>query len=330
MAFAATAFHDPPLTLHLLLTCLAAAHDRWTVAGVCAALAIATKQSSVQYLPVFLAIGLGAAVCSGWRWRDNRRRLAQFGWPVAVCALILAVWSAIRAAPTDFWTLGIANPGLLRFTRPDEILPRLRRWLELLGYVAGFAPLLAFGVIAPLLARPKTSRRAMLTALMAAGVLATLLMYWVVASNTYDRYLHPLAPLVLLLVAVGIVALSQGMAQRWRYALPLASVLFMLPWTAAALRGELPIGGDHGEHAEITALAAAVNALPQGRSSTITGWVGSWAFTWAFRLRRASSISRHRRRSGGRCAIGLRRRISSRRRESKGAGCTRPRRAVRR
>ncbi|MCC7207781.1 MAG: glycosyltransferase family 39 protein, partial [Anaerolineae bacterium] len=87
LAFAATGFHDPPLTLFLLLTCLAAASDRWTAAGVFAACAIATKQSSVQFLPVFLAVGLGAAACADWRGRDYARRLVRFAVPVVAVAL---------------------------------------------------------------------------------------------------------------------------------------------------------------------------------------------------------------------------------------------------
>jgi hypothetical protein len=227
----------------------------------------------VQFLPVFLAIGLGAAACEDWRWHDFGRRFVRLAGPIVVCALLLAVWGAARAAPTDFWTLGITNPGALRFIRPDEILPRLRRWLELLSYAVGFWPLLALAALAPLIVRPRQSRRALLTAIVAAGVLGTLLLYWIVASNTYDRYLHPLVPLVALLVSVSVVAVSRRLARRWRRVLPLVTVLLMLPWTAAALRGELSIGGDHGEHAEIRALAAAINALPEG-SVVYDYWLG--------------------------------------------------------
>src|SRR5260221_4473535 len=43
LAFAATAFVDPPLTLFILLACLFASRDRWRRAGLFMAMGIATK-----------------------------------------------------------------------------------------------------------------------------------------------------------------------------------------------------------------------------------------------------------------------------------------------
>src|SRR5258706_13592690 len=46
--------------------------------------------------------------------------------------------------------------------------------------------------------------------------------------------------------------------------LPIVAVLCILPFTAQALRGQLEIGGDRGQHSGIELLAAAMNSLPAG------------------------------------------------------------------
>src|SRR5262249_38955780 len=85
-------------------------------------------------------------------------------------------------------------------------------------------------------------------------ILAALLGYWLIAFNTYDRYVHPLGPLILLLVARG--------SARFGAALPWLVVLFVLPFTLTALRGQLDIGGDQGHGTGIDTLAVTLDALP--------------------------------------------------------------------
>lgn len=278
LAFSATAFHDPPLTLFLLLTCLCAVRDRWGLAGVWAACALATKQSAVQFLPLVLGIAACWTISQRWRWHDYRCRLAAFGIPVATCAALLAWWSAARGAPVDFWTLGVTNPGLLRFIRAEEIGPRLGRWLELLSYATGFMPLLIAAALPALAAlRGAHRRREAVDVAISAGVLATLLGYWLLAFNTYDRYLHPLIPLILILAARGVVLAGDALGRHVAVIPTVAGLaaLSMMPFTHAALHGALPIGGDRGEHGGIVALATAINGLPDG-AVVYDHWLG-WA-----------------------------------------------------
>jgi 4-amino-4-deoxy-L-arabinose transferase-like glycosyltransferase len=256
LAFAATAFFDPLLTACLLLACLAASHDRWRASGAAFAASIAIKQSALFFAPLILLIGFGCTVQRSWRWPDLWRRLRRFVVPVMLGGLLLAVWSMARAAPVDFWTLGVYNNNPGRLIRANEMLPRLARWLYLLGYVTGFSPLLVMACVSLLGGWRRVRRDVLIDVILAAVVLAMLLAYWLIAFNTYDRYLHPLGPLILLLVARGLSRLGRPAT--------LLAIVCMLPVTASALRGQVDIGGDHRQYAGITRLAEAVNSLPAG------------------------------------------------------------------
>jgi 4-amino-4-deoxy-L-arabinose transferase-like glycosyltransferase len=267
LAFAATGFHDPLLTLWLLLICLFAGQGRWRLAGICAACAIATKQSAVQFIPIFVAVGAARSFPAHF-WRSLRR----FAMPIIVGGLLLAAWSAARAAPVDFWTLGVTNPGLLRFIRSDEVLTRLGRWLAMLGVVTGWTPLLILAVV-PVIAPRPVKRAALIDTLLAVGVLVTLLAYWLLAFNTYDRYLHPLGPPILLLAARGLVLIGERLPLSARRVAPLLVVGCMLPFTWSTLGGHGTVGGDLGAHTGIDGLAAQLKTLP-AQSVVYDFWLG--------------------------------------------------------
>ncbi|MEP7289683.1 MAG: glycosyltransferase family 39 protein [Chloroflexota bacterium] len=251
LAFAATAFLDPLLTLWLLLACLAASRDHWRVAGISFGLAVATKQTALAFVPLIILLGM---VCSrGVSRHVVLSRLRRFAIPVLIGGIGLALWSVARAAPIDFWTLGALNNSPGRLIRANEIVPRLDRWLHLLGNVTGFAPLLVFAGL-PLVLRDHR-RTTLISLILATTLITALLGYWLIAFNTYDRYLHPLGPLILLLVAYGITRLQQP----YQRGLTIGVMLCMLPFTAMALRGQLDIGGDHGQHEGIDKLAALLN-----------------------------------------------------------------------
>jgi 4-amino-4-deoxy-L-arabinose transferase-like glycosyltransferase len=259
LAFAATLFHDPLLTLWLLGSAWGLCARRWRMAGVMAALSVATKQSAVQFLAVFMLVGLlgggRGGLASGWTWRAG----ARFLLPLLAGVMLLAVWSAARAAPADFWSLGVSNPGGLRLIRADEVGPRLARWSALLGYATGGLPVPILVVLACLPAvyvRP--SRPALTDTVMLGGVLGTLLLYWLVAFNTYDRYLLPLMPLIMCLVARGMARFPRGML----YAAAALVVALIYPVTLRATSTGIPIGGEAGAANGIERLAAAVRRLP--------------------------------------------------------------------
>jgi hypothetical protein len=255
LAFAATAFVDPLMTLTLLLACLFASHDRWFAAGVAFAFAIATKQSALAFAPLIVLLGVACTPRPGLRWRSVLKRSTSFMLPVIICGGLLLAWSNSRAAPIDFWMLNSINNDPGRFIRANEIVPRLVRWLYLFGNVTGFAPLLVLAVVPVIPLFSRVGRRDVLAdGILTITILAALLGYWLIAFNTYDRYVHPLGPLILLLVARG--------AARFGAALPWLFVLCVLPFTLTALRGQLDIGGDQGHDTGIDKLAVTLNASP--------------------------------------------------------------------
>ncbi len=264
LAFAATAFTDVQATLWALVAALLAARGRWALAGAATALMIASKLNAALALPLIVALGLALTTREGDSARAILARLARFAGPLVIGLALLALWDAARA-PQSFWTLNAArnNPG--RLIRSDELLPRLEAWGSWLRYVTG-APLLSLALLAGALIllahdwRART-RAALSDWLIAAWAVAFLAAHWLIAVNTYDRYLHTLVPFLLLLGARGAVR-SVRTAKVGR-AVPVAllalTVAAMLPGIASALHGELPLGGDQGHHAGIDALADALN-----------------------------------------------------------------------
>ncbi len=206
LAFAATVFLDPLLTLWPVLACLAASRDRWLLAGVAFALAVATKQTAVLFVPLIILLGLCVNAEKGWRLRNYLTRLLNFTIPILIAGIMLILWSTARAAPIDFWTLGAINNTPDRLIRANEIIPRLGRWLAYLANATGFAPLLFLAFIPPVL---RTHiRQTLVSIALATFTLGVLLAYWLIAFNTYDRYVHPLVPLILMLVAHGTLHLT--------------------------------------------------------------------------------------------------------------------------
>ena len=63
-----------------------------------------------------------------------------------VGGVLLALWSAARNAPVEFWALGAINNNPGRMIRANEIVPRLVRWLGLLHNVIGLTPLLVLAL----------------------------------------------------------------------------------------------------------------------------------------------------------------------------------------
>ncbi|MGQ0603871.1 MAG: hypothetical protein ACT4QE_19495, partial [Anaerolineales bacterium] len=191
--------------------------------------------------------------------------------------------------PIGVWTQGYADNAPNRLIRAGEVLPRAAAWLELLGYVTASTQLnfvLLVGLPVLLLLNLRTPSRPPLTDLLFTGYyLLYLAMYWLFAFNVWDRYLVPLVPLVLLLLARVIWQIADGL---WRLAirhlpsaiLPIAFGLLLLPSAITASRSGYPIGGDHGAYDGIDAMARYLNTLSSG-TVLYDFWL-SWQ--WSFYL----------------------------------------------
>jgi 4-amino-4-deoxy-L-arabinose transferase-like glycosyltransferase len=265
LAFAATAFTDIQATFWVLLACLLAVRNRWRTAGVAAALAFAAKSNALLFVPLILALGIAQNARDDWRTLDVLRRLWQFTWPLLVVIGLVVLWDLGRA-PRSFLSLGYArnNPG--RLVRADEVWPRLRSWAHWLGFVTG-SPVLSVLLVAagPVqLAHGALRRRSRAVAaewLIAGFGVAFVAWYWLVAFNTYDRYLHTLVPFLLLIAARSLAGVWHltGARRNVLAAMTVIAIGVMLPGVARTLRGEMAVGGDQGHHTGIDTLADFLN-----------------------------------------------------------------------
>jgi 4-amino-4-deoxy-L-arabinose transferase-like glycosyltransferase len=288
LAFAATAFTDVQATFWVLVAAWCAVRDRWTAAGIAAALAFAAKSNALIMLPLIIALGMAHNAGAAWRGRDVVGRVERLIGPLVVGAVLLVGWDMARA-PRSFFELGYTrnNPG--RLIRSDELWPRAERWLHWLGFISGarILNLMWLAALPVLLAvgRLRTRTRAAVADwLIATFGAAFLAWHWLIAFNTYDRYLHPLVPFLILLgarmvrgtlTAIGwpksnLNETRRGVSQYaptglWtRIALVGLVVGMMIPATATTLRGDAPIGGDQGQHTGIDTLAGFLNTRLRG------------------------------------------------------------------
>ena len=300
LGFAATAFTDVQAVFWGLLGMWSAVRGRWGWAGVALGLGTACKTSTWQTVPLALVLGglmqaksapteplppastdrAAHARQRGQRplrkagvWklglRDHVRSLAHMVAPLALSVGALMLWDATRA-PRSFWALARAHNLPDRWARSDEVGARLSAWLGWARWAVGAEWLgvaLALGV--GMLLVSGWRRRGCAAALdwtLAGYGLAWLGAYWLIAFNTYDRYLYPLVPFLLILGARAWVSVWRALGARQSVALVLIAALSAgsVLSARAALRGELPLGGDRGRHNGIDGLAATLNAKLAG------------------------------------------------------------------
>jgi 4-amino-4-deoxy-L-arabinose transferase-like glycosyltransferase len=294
LAFAATAFTDVQATFWVLVAAWCAVRDRWSAAGLAAALAFAAKSNALIMLPLIVALGIAHNAGSAWRARDVAGRVGRLAGPLALGAALLVGWDMARA-PRSFFELGYTrnNPG--RLIRSDEVWPRAEAWLHWLGFISGARVLNVIGLAAlpahlAVGALRTRTRAAAADWLIAAFGVAFMAWQWLIAFNTYDRYLHPLVPFVILLAARMVSSLTTigqpkgcpyetrvirrrgivpyaptgSWARLARIALVALVIGMMVPATAKTVRGEARIGGDQGQHTGIDTLADFLNTRLRG------------------------------------------------------------------
>jgi 4-amino-4-deoxy-L-arabinose transferase-like glycosyltransferase len=316
--FSITLFIDPLLTAFLLWGTWLTLAGRRRGSALAFALAFATKQTALIFVPLALAL-VAASLPSTTTPKEALRRLAAASLPItvglALAALALFAWDAARRAPVGFWEQGYADNAPGRFVRASEVLPRARAWLDLLHHFTASRPLnLLFVLGLPtLLARglPRSSpwlilgrlrgllrpSPSALADLILAGYLALYLAaYWLLAFNVWDRYLLPILPLfaillarVIRLMAHGLSFVAYGIFRRFGFwslgfgifssrLLPFAFCLLLLPSAFTAARSGYPIGGDHGAYDGMDDVARFIRTLPEG-GVLYDHWLGwQWGF----------------------------------------------------
>jgi len=271
LAFAPTLFTDVQATFWAIVAAGLATRDRWLGAGIAAAMIGAAKPTALLALPLIMALGLARQARAGWTWHDLASRCVFFTAPVLLGLGLLGLWDTARA-PRSFFELGWQRNDPGRLVRSDEVWPRLRAWGHWASFMTGSLPAnITLLALLPLrlidhLRRP--TRAAVLDWLIAPYALAFIGWYWLVAFNTYDRYLHILTPFVLLLSARLLVGTARALgaanqnASVWPPLVAAALLIaLLLPGTVATLQGNAPLGGDQGKHNGIDTLAVALNEL---------------------------------------------------------------------
>jgi hypothetical protein len=263
-AFGATAFTDGLMLLFGTAALYAMAAGRWGWAGAAFALSFGSKQQALYLLPLLVGIG--------WLLHNQAlARYARFALTFGVGVVLLLAWDALRGQPTGFMARAAANNDPARLIRSDEVLPRFARWLGLLATTftpmsALFIPA-AFGGVIWRLQRPPTLNT-LIDLLLTLYIFTYLLLHWLIAFNTYDRYLLPLLIPIALLTARGLTWLYERLIGR----LPAAEIRFvgllfmgaMLVSAYDAANGRLGIGVNSARTAGIDHLAEDLNRLPLG------------------------------------------------------------------
>jgi 4-amino-4-deoxy-L-arabinose transferase-like glycosyltransferase len=253
--FSATAFTDPLLTFWLVAAFALAARPvagggsvRAGWAGACFGLAVATKYQAWLFLPLLVAL----AWLGGWSRREWGRGIAG----AAVVGTFVLAWLAARPAAGPLLGQQIANAGGLRLAWLWELWPRLASWAGLARLALGWPLLVVVVVVAAAsLLRARQSERSRslqpITFLLALFLAAYGVAHWLFAVPVWDRYLLPVLPFALLLVARLMAVALQHLLARDAHGAPprlvqgaTVSLVVLLAFPAAEARlGRWPIGG---------------------------------------------------------------------------------------
>ena len=187
---------------------------------------------------------------------------------MALIVLPVLLWDSTRwtVAPSP-WDLATRTYAPLALAPAADWLPRLAAWGQLIWYLAASHAVWLLAGIALLVAAWRAPRRPSLAAWIlfgwgfgytAAHVFSTV--------QVWDRYLLPLAPLWAWLWAWPAARLaSTPHRNAWRMntlrGLLLMAAVCLVPPGLAAARGDLPIGGDHGDYTGLRETMAWVASL---------------------------------------------------------------------
>lgn len=205
--FAPTVFNDPLMVMLVYCAVLLALYQRSLTAGLCFGLACMSKLLAVALIPLLL-VAFYASLEGEKPFRSLWRMFLVAGaGTVAICAAV-GVWDiVIRANMPRFLTVQTVNYNGLNIVSPGEIWQRLISWTGYLQYATGSLWLnivFIFGsaVILVQAIYYKMHRPVTLVNLgfICAGVLY-LGAFALLSFRLYDRYLLPLVPLVILLLA---------------------------------------------------------------------------------------------------------------------------------
>ncbi len=292
IGYGPTVFQDTPMLAWILLAAWFAARRRWGLAGFGLGLAVIMKPTGLWLGPLVVGIGLISGIVNIAQPLQPfavLRRGAAFLLGIAVPVILIVLWDQSRLAQS-FIELGSHNNNPGRFIRSDEVWPRAEAWLELVsqgignGWLAiglgvmGVTWLVANGTRTWLVGedlRPSAAPvpQADLTRWLIAGFVVWYMgIYWLVAFSTWDRYILPIMPFLILVAAQSLVWL----AGYWRGSLIIIGLLVIsLSWTTAIDAVERT---DPDNLQDIDRLARTLNQDYAGQI-VYDNWLG-WHLQW--------------------------------------------------
>jgi hypothetical protein len=175
---------------------------------------------------------------------------------VALIILPLLVWDSLRwtVAPSSWWMAYHAYAPLT-WLSPQEWSARWAAWDEWLWYLGGSGTVCVMLVVACGAAAMMAWRRPRLAVLVGWG-LAFLLLHLITSLQVWDRYLLPLTPWLAMVASGPLVLALQLRVPEWGRRVLLLLLAVGLAGLARpameAARGQMPIGGDHGDYVGLT------------------------------------------------------------------------------
>lgn len=206
IAYAPTAFQDPPMILFVLLGVLLLLRQRWAWGGFWLGLAFCMKPTAIYLFP--LAIGLIILHQAQVAWRNWGQSIVAALFPIG----LLVLWDETRLAQSLF-TLGSHNNNPNRLIRSDEVLPRADQWLQDLALFAPTATvallLVGLGLVWLVISARQRYPGGVVSWWIVSYGVAYLGWHWLIAFPIYDRYLLPLLPFGLMVVGSGVAWLYE-------------------------------------------------------------------------------------------------------------------------
>ncbi len=257
LAFAATAFTDMSLLFWSVLALWLSVIRRLGLAGLALGLAFWSKQQALWIAPLALMLilhrrAVGPPLLRRWFFS-------------LLCPLaLLLLWDAARPETSIFLLGAVHNAPPFPIAAPADMLTRLAEWLRLLLWLVA-PPLLTLMLVAMAVAgwmkRSRTDCGAVKAeTLLLFYILAYIGLHTLGAFNLYDRYLLPVLPVLVLLIACRLAQFIGIMPCRSWVAAAVSGLLILSAlWS---LSSGLPMGGDRGEHDGIDALADYLNRKP--------------------------------------------------------------------
>ncbi len=307
IAYSATALTDGLMLPFGVLAMLYAAKGRPLYAGIALALAFAAKPQGLYFAPLCIVLMLIVSTPNtpvGTRYSASAadtglpgpyKHILLLIAPTLITLPLISLWDSLRPNSPDLWALAAANNNPARLIRSSELIPRFLDWFQPTYIFLGAGTVILLAAIPLMIAfrirRDARTHHAAVDLVLVTFVLIFYLVHWLIAFNTYDRYLLIAAPALILLCARSglwlwrIIGHYFGVTLKAEVALVGAALVLALFGAGInAARAYTPYNDERLRYVGIIDLAAELNALP---TATIIydhwlGWelrfyMGAWA-----------------------------------------------------